>query len=129
MKEVKPRTITGTLSWYKISPLRGYNLFRAKQKLRRRRRRVYESFSSRRKSQKSFIVTNHWTLENPVKTYHVESLYVYTLSLRNKRNCRTSCTLNKKREHQLYYCHRDWMISGGWFLWNAITICEMSKTS
>ena len=40
-----------------------------------------------------------------------------------------SGTQNKKREHQLYYCNPDWMISGGQFLWNAIAICEMSKTS
>ena len=35
----------------------------------------------------------------------------------------------KKREHQLYYCNPDWMISGGRTLWNAFAICEMSKTS
>ena len=37
-------TITGTLSWYKISPLDGFNPIRAKNKNRRRRRGVYESF-------------------------------------------------------------------------------------
>ena len=33
------------------------------------------------------------------------------------------------REHQLYYCNPDWMRSGGRILWNAIAICEVSKTS
>ena len=32
------------------------------------------------------------------------------------------------REHQLHYCNPDWMISGQ-ILWNAIAICEVSKTS
>ena len=35
----------------------------------------------------------------------------------------------QKREHQLYYCNPDWMISGGRTLWNAFAICEMSKTN
>ena len=43
-RKVNLETITDTQSWYKILPLHGFNLFRAKQKLRRRRRRVYENF-------------------------------------------------------------------------------------
>ena len=54
MKEVNPRTTIGTLSCYKISPLSGYNLIRARTRIRRRRRRVYENFWSRHKSQKLF---------------------------------------------------------------------------
>ena len=47
------------------------------QKLLRRRKEVHESFSSRRKSLKSFVQTILWNLANPVKTYH-GILYVYT---------------------------------------------------
>ena len=36
-KDVNPETIIGTLSWCKILPLSGFKLFRAKQKLLRRR--------------------------------------------------------------------------------------------
>ena len=49
IKEVNPGTITGTLSWYKISPLSGYNLIRVRRRIHRRRRRVHESFLSRHK--------------------------------------------------------------------------------
>ena len=45
--KVNLETITDTLSWYKILPLKGFDLIRAKQKLLRRRKRVYESFWSR----------------------------------------------------------------------------------
>ena len=58
-----------------------------------------------------------------------ESSNSYNSSIRDKRNCRTSCTSSKKREHQLYYFNLDWMISGGQILWNAVAICEMTKTS
>ena len=46
------------------------NLIRVKRKLLRRRKGVYESFSSRLKSRKSIILINHWILANLVKTYH-----------------------------------------------------------
>ena len=42
----------------------------AKRKLLRRRKGVYESFSSRRKRRKSSILTIPCILANPVKTYH-----------------------------------------------------------
>ena len=41
-----------------------------KQRLHKRRKRVCESPSSRRKNQKLFIRTIHWNLENLVKIYH-----------------------------------------------------------
>ena len=51
-KEVNPRTITGTLSWYKILSLNGFNLIGVKPKLRKRHRKVYTSFLHRHRSQK-----------------------------------------------------------------------------
>ena len=52
MRDVNQETITGTLSRYRILVLNGFNLIRAKQRLHRRGKRVYESSSSRHKSQK-----------------------------------------------------------------------------
>ena len=70
MRDVNFETITVTQSWCKIQPLNEFNLIRAKQQLLRRRRGVYGSFSSRRKSRKSFTLTIRWNLANPVKTSH-----------------------------------------------------------
>ena len=42
----------------------------------------------------------------------MESSNVHTISLRNKRNCRTSYTTSKRGEHQPYYCNLDWTKSG-----------------
>ena len=49
-------TTIDTQSWYKIWPLNGISRTRAKQKLLRRRKEVYESFSRRLKNPKSFIL-------------------------------------------------------------------------
>ena len=70
MRAVNLGTVTDMLSWYRIWPLNGFNLIRAKRKLLRRRKGPYESFSSRRKSRKSIILTIHWNLANPLKTCH-----------------------------------------------------------
>ena len=43
--------------------------FPCRTKLLRRRKRVYESFSNRHRSQKSFALTIHWNLANPVYNY------------------------------------------------------------
>ena len=67
---VNLETITATQSWYKILPLNGFNLIRAKQRLLRRRKRSYRSFSSRQKSQKSKTLTIHWIWANLVKICH-----------------------------------------------------------
>ena len=40
MREVNPETITSALSWYKILPLNGFHLMRAKQNLRTRRKKL-----------------------------------------------------------------------------------------
>ena len=70
MRKVNLETTISTLSWYKIQPLNGVNLTRARQKLLRRRKGVYESFSSRRKIWKSFILTIPWSLAHPLKICH-----------------------------------------------------------
>ena len=58
MKLVNRETITGSQSWLKILPLKEFNLIRAKQKLLMRRKRVYESCSSRRRSRKVINTDN-----------------------------------------------------------------------
>ena len=40
MRDENVETITGTLSWYKILPLNGFNLIRAKQNLHMRRKNL-----------------------------------------------------------------------------------------
>ena len=61
----------------------------------------------------------------------MESSNNYASSIRDKRNCKTSCTTSKRRDiHQPSNCDLDRMISGGgWILWNAIAVCVMTKTS
>ena len=59
----------------------------------------------------------------------MESLNNYIFSLRNKRNCRTSCTSSKRGDiSRIIAIWIGWKV-GGEILWNAITICRMSKTS
>ena len=116
--------VVAARSW----PFNGDNLIRAKQKLLRRRKRVHESVSSRQKSRKSFTLRIHWNLANPVKIYHG------IIELRHLINPRRMVLLKeryaeKKRERLLYCCNQAWMKNGGLILWNAIAICEMSKTS
>ena len=69
MRRVNLETITGTLSLFKILPLNGFNPIRAKQRLHRRRKRVHESFWSRRTSRKSFTLTIPWNWTKLVKSY------------------------------------------------------------
>ena len=93
-KDVNVGTITDTLSWYKFSPPSG---IRAKPKLHRRRRRIYESSFCRRRCRKFFIwmIYENWAI---LWRIIMESSNNYTLSLRNKRNCRPSCTSSKTRD-------------------------------
>ena len=58
------------LSLFKILPLNGPNPIRAKQRLHKRRKRVYESSSGHRNNQKLLKRTIHWNLENLVKICH-----------------------------------------------------------
>ena len=56
--------------WFKILPRNGFNLIGAKQRLYRRRKRVYENASNRcKKKRELFMLTVHQNLENLVKIY------------------------------------------------------------
>ena len=77
-------TITGTLSLFRILPLNGFNPVRAKQRLLKRRTRVYESSSSRRKNQKLLFRTPHWNLEKSCGRSSMESPHFSTSSVWDK---------------------------------------------
>ena len=96
MKDVNHETITGTLSWYKICLLNGYNYTGVKQKLLKRRKRENGSFSSRHTSQKLFTLTIHWSMANLVKNYHW-IINFYTSSIQDERYCWKSGTKSKRR--------------------------------
>ena len=83
MKDVNLETIIDMLSWYKILLLDGFNLIGAKQELLIKRKVVYESFSSRRKSRKSFTLTIPWNLAKPVK--HCDGIIELQLSIDLRR--------------------------------------------
>ena len=76
------RKIIDTLLWCKTWPPNGSSRICANQRLPRRRKRVHESFSSRRKNRKLFVRTIHWNLANLVKIR--ESSNFNTLSIRDK---------------------------------------------
>ena len=98
-KDVNLGTITDTLSWHQFSPLSGYNLIRVKPKLHRRRRRIYESFRNRRKSQKVIyrdnssefgksceeLTWNHWTATPPGYLRDVQDLLANGKSQNERR--------------------------------------------
>ena len=75
-----------------------------KPKLHRRRRRIYESSKSRRRSRKLFICTIQKNLASIVKNYHgiIEQLHFIDQRQAELQNelwtCRTSCTSNKRRD-------------------------------
>ena len=93
---VNHESVTGTLSWYKILPLNGFNLIRAQQRLHRRRKRVCESFSSRHTSQKLFLPFN-------------------TSSIRDKLHCWKSGTQKQGRNFCNIVAIRIGCKVVGWF--------------
>ena len=119
MRRVNHETITGALSLFKILPF---------NRLHKRRKRVYESFSTRRKNPKLFFRTIFWNLENPVKIYHGITELQHLIDPRQIASLREPFD-EKKKVLEEYCCNQDWMKDGGPILWNAIAVCEMSKTS
>ena len=66
-RDVNQETITGTLCWYKISPLSGFCLIRVKQRLHLRSKRVDESSWRRHANHKILKRTIHWNLGKHMK--------------------------------------------------------------
>ena len=123
-KDVNLGTITDTLSRYKFSPLSG---IRVKPKLHRRRRRIYESSYSRRRTQKLFIRTFLLEFGKYCEEFSWHHRTTTLHKRRDNRNCRTSCTSNEKKRHQPYYCKQGRMISSSGIPWNAVAICERTE--
>ena len=69
-KEVNPGTITDTLSWYKISPLNGYNLIRVKTKFARDGRESTKVSRAVTEAKSCVYEQIDWNLANPVKNDH-----------------------------------------------------------
>ena len=90
-KNVNLGTITDMLPWYKFSPLSGILV---KPKPHRRRRRIYERLQ--KKSQKAKVTYTDKSSEFGMHceelswNHRTTTLHQSALSLRNKRNCRTS---------------------------------------
>ena len=63
-----------------------------------------------------------------MKNYHgiIERLHFID---QRRAELQNELYVEQKKRHQPYYCNLDWMISGSRIPWNAIAICEMSKTS
>ena len=99
-----------------------------KKKLLRWREGVYDSFSSRLKSQKSFTLTIRWNLVNSVKIYHGIIVFLHSIDPRWLGLPREQCA-EQRKEHLPYCCNLAWMKNGGLFLWNAMAICEVFKIS
>ena len=82
----------------------------------------YESFSSRHSSRKEFTLIIPWNLrkscEDPSCRHRTDP-----------RQMALERAARREKELQQYCYNQHWMKSGRLILWNAIAICEMSKTS
>ena len=74
---------------------------------------------SRRRSLKLFVRTIYWNLASIVKN----------LIDQRQAELQNEHKREQKKRHQPYSCNPHRMLSGGWILWNAIAVCEMTKTS
>ena len=119
-------TITDIQSLCKIWPFSGLNLIRAKQLLRRRKG-VYESFSSRRTSRKSSTHTIPWSVAKLVKNYLGIIVHLHTIDPRRKV-LRKERYAESRKGRLRCCCNQAWMKSSGRILWNANATCEMFKT-
>ena len=120
-------SVTDTQSWWKSWSPNGYNHTRVQLNLHRRRKRVHESFSTRRKIEKSLVFTILWNLANLVKNYFGIFLQVRFTVLRQIVLLRERCAKLRKELHQ-YCCNQAWTKNGKRVPCNVTVICEMSKT-
>ena len=118
------RSVTFIEQYQKHQPMPQQETVRGVTKtLLRRRAGVEESFSSHQRSRKSFTLTIHWNLENPVKTCH-------GFTVRQHHTDQKRMGLLRECVEQRNVCwNQAWTKSGGLILWNATVIFEMSETS
>ena len=128
MREVNPETITSALSWYKILPLNGFHLIRANQNLHMRRKKLINILGAVANTENCI----HRQLDGiweSVWKFFMESPHFNTSSFRDKWHRWKSRSTNKRKMRQQYGYNQDWMKRWSQTPWNAIVICEMSKTS
>ena len=101
---------------------------RVKLKLLRRRKEVYESFSSRRKSRKSSKLSIPWNLAKPVKIFPGIIVHQRLTVPRQMVLLRESYA-GLKKGLLLYCCNQVWMKNGGRIPLNVTAICEKFTTS
>ena len=86
-------------------------------------------YRNRRRSHKLlFIRTISYNLASIVKNYHgiIEQLHFIN---QTQAELQHELYVEQKKRHQPCYCNLDRVISGGWILWNAVAVCEMTTTS
>ena len=92
------------------------------------RKEVCQNSWNRRTDRKLYFQTTRWNLGKHVKIYHGMTVLQHLIDPRQMASLKEPFDQSKKVLQQ--YCHsQDWMKGGGPTLWNAIAICEMSKTS
>ena len=100
------------------------NHTRVKQKLPRRPRRVYESFQSRHRSQKSFTLTIPWNLASLFRNHP-------GIMVRQRHTCQKQMGLQRessaqkwKKGHLRCCCSQVWTKNGWRIPWSGTAICE-----
>ena len=127
MKDVNLEIITDMPSWYRIWLLSGFNIIRAKPILLKQKRACKSSWSQVG-NQKSFTLTVHQNLAKPVKIFPGIVVRQH-LTVQKQTGLLRERYAGLNRERLRYCCNQVWMKIGDLTLWNAIAICEMSKTS
>ena len=79
------------------------------------------------KKKELFIVTFHWNMENLVNIHHGIIEHQHLIDPRQMALLKEPSD-ERKKELQQYCYNQGWMKDGGLILWNAIAICDMSKT-
>ena len=86
-------------------------------------KRVYEHFSSRLQSPKSFTLTIRRNL--PILWRSVtESSNFNTSSIRDEWYCWESGTQSRRKERLRHCCNQVWTLNGGRIPWSATAVCE-----
>ena len=127
MRTVDLETITDTPSWYRVWPLNGFSRTRVRQVRLRRRKGVYESFSSRRKKPNVVHIDNSLEIRKSCEDLSWNHRTPIPPSNRDGWRCVRFAASRKGR--LLYCCNQAWMENGGLILWNANAICETFKIS
>ena len=85
-------------------------------------------YRNRRRSQNLFIRTIYDNLASIVKNYQgiIEQLHFID---QRQAELQMELYVEQMKWHQPWYCNLDRMLSDGWIPRNAVTICEMTKTS